>query len=114
MLEAEPIIPPDPILISKAKVVKIPQGDTLLEVEGAQVVMSKKDFQKYKECLEINFITDGREALENEMSTMSSMGTPLISCGMMEIKLNGACAGECFEPGLKNPLTLPERGLSSL
>ena len=108
MLEAEPINSPDPILITKAEVIQIPQGDTLLEVEGAQVVMSKKDFQKYKECLEINFIVDGREALENEMSTMSSTGTPLISCGMMEIKLNGACAGGCFEPALKIRLPYPK------
>ncbi|MEM6805919.1 MAG: OmpA family protein, partial [Bacteroidota bacterium] len=108
MIEAEVITPPDPILIAKAEVIEVPQGDTLLEVEGAQVVMSKKDFQKYKECLEINFIVDGREALENEMSTMSSTGTPLISCGMMEIKLNGACAGGCFEPALKIRLPYPK------
>lgn len=104
--EALPIVPNLP---EKVKDEIALLGDTVLRVDGgAEVLISKKEFEKYKDCLEINFIENGAEALEQGLSTLSSDGTPLISCGMIEIKLSGKCEGECFEAGLKVRLPFPE------
>lgn len=106
--EAEEIIPPNPILITKTEEETALIGDTLLLVDEAQLLISKKEYKKYKDCLEINFIEDGREALEQGLSTMTPNGTPLISCGMIEIKLKEGCEDGCFDGGVKLRFPFPE------
>lgn len=109
IVEIKEELPVLPILPEKAKDEVALLGDTVLRIDGgAEVLISKKELEKYKDCLEINFIENGVEALENGLTTLSSSGTPLISCGMIEIKLSGKCEGECFEAGLKVRLPFPE------
>lgn len=75
-------------------------GDTVLLIGGVQIVISRVDFHKYKDCLTINPILDGTEAYRNNLTTMTVANEMLVSCGMINVELKEPCEG-CFDQPIK-------------
>lgn len=91
----------DPIPIDSTKIEKPTlSGDTLLIVNGTHILISKKDFEKYKGCLKIKPILTGEDAIDANLSTITTDNDLLVSCGMVEITLKEPCEG-CFDKPLK-------------
>lgn len=79
---------------------QIVKRDTVLIIDEVQIVISKKDFHKLKDCLVINPILDGEEAFRNNLTTMTVNNETLVSCGMIDIQLEKPCEG-CFDKPIK-------------
>ncbi len=89
--------------VSVAPIDSIPlqdQGDTILMIDGVQIVISKKDHKKFKDCLMIRPVMTGEEALNNGLTTMTLDNDFLVSCGMISIELKPPCEG-CFDKPIK-------------
>lgn len=84
---------PDPVV----------RRDTVLEINGAQVLIAVEDYEEFKDCMKIIPILDGEDALEAGLTTVTVDNELLISGGMIKIVLDKSCseAPKCFKPPLK-------------
>ena len=82
------------------------KGDTTLNIEGVLVEISKYDYYRLEDCLVIQPIMSGSTAFENDLTTLTSGGDLLMSCGMVNIVLQEPCFG-CFDKPLK--VRFPEK-----
>ncbi len=83
-----------------------PPSDTVLFVDDLQVIISKSDYEKFKDCLVISSTMTGEDAYRSGMITTTYEGT-LISCGMASIQLNYPCEG-CFDQPVRVRYRIPE------
>ena len=81
--------------------------DTILLIDEVAIEITKSDYYKYKDCLEIKPITNGEDALANGLTTITSENELLISCGMIKVSLRDSCEG-CFDKPIKVRFPIPD------
>lgn len=84
-----------------------PKRDTVFAMDDLQVIISKSDYEKFKDCLVITSTMTGDEAYQSGMETVTTEGVPLMSCGMASVQLAKPCEG-CFDKPIKVRYRMPE------
>jgi hypothetical protein len=76
-------------------------GDTTITLpSGTQITFNRCEYFDLRECLEILEINDTAGLREAGLSMTDENGIPLLTCGMLSIKLN-ECGKTCFEVPIK-------------
>ncbi|MEL6638807.1 MAG: OmpA family protein [Bacteroidota bacterium] len=84
------------------------EGDTLLEVEGVLIEMSKRDYARTRNCLQITPVLDGTTAREQNLTTLTVEDELMVSCGMIRVELLPPCEG-CFDRPIKVRFPVKDR-----
>ncbi len=84
-----------------------PKRDTVFAMDDLQVIISKSDYEKFKDCLVITSTMTGDEAYQAGIETVTTDGVPLMSCGMASVQLAKPCEG-CFDKPIKVRYKMPE------